>query len=482
MMFLHHLPLKKKIVVVTMLSAVTALLLTGGALFAYELRGYREKLESDLSTLAKVIGANSVAAISFGDRSAAMETLAALRAEPQILAACIYGLDGETIATFSRAEFSTSFPRAPGSDGFKRVDEHLTYFSPIDDERELRRVGTLYFEVDYSGITDRLQSYAGILAVVLAAACLVALALSAMLQRFISQPIIDLAQATKRVSDQRDYSFRVSRQSPDELGQLIDGFNEMLHQIETRDVAVREKNDALQEANKELESFSYSVSHDLRAPLRHVQGYVSMLKSSMEGKLPEKPQRFLKVIDEASIQMGQLIDDLLDFSRMGRSEMRNTRVDLDSLIPECVHALEHATRGRNINWKISPLPVVTGDPSMLRQVLANLLSNAVKYSCHRDPALIEVGTAGDEGDRAVIFIRDNGAGFDMNYADKLFGVFQRLHRADEFEGTGIGLAIVRRVISRHGGRVWAEGVPEKGAAFYFTLQHVSPIVRTASHP
>jgi signal transduction histidine kinase len=477
MMFLRHLPLQKKIVTVTMLSAVAALLLTGGALFSYELRGYRSKLESDVTTLARIIGANSVAAISFGDRTSATETLGALRAEPQILAACIYGLDGQTLATFSRSEFSTSFPRAPGPDGFKRVDEHLTYFGAIDDERELRRVGTLFFEVDYSGVRDRLLSYAGILAAVLAAASIVAFALSTLLQRIISQPIIDLAQATKRVSDQRDYTLRVSNPSRDELGQLVAGFNEMLHQIQIRDAAVQEKNDALQVANKELESFSYSVSHDLRAPLRHVQGYVSMLKTSMEGKLTEKPLRFLKVIDEASVQMGQLIDDLLDFSRMGRSEMRSTRVALESLIPECIQLLDDSMRGRNIIWKISPLPVVTGDPSMLRQVIANLISNAVKYSRHRDPAEIEIGTAGDEGGRAVVFIRDNGAGFDMSYADKLFGVFQRLHRADEFEGTGIGLAIVRRVISRHGGRVWAEAIPDKGATFYFTLQHASSIIR-----
>jgi light-regulated signal transduction histidine kinase (bacteriophytochrome) len=150
--------------------------------------------------------------------------------------------------------------------------------------------------------------------------------------------------------------------------------------------------------------------------------------------------------------------------------MKARLVALDGLVQECVKSLEMVTRGRNIKWKISPLPVVQGDPALLRQVLANLFSNAVKYSRDRDPAIIEIGHAGEEDGRVIIFVRDNGAGFDMNYVHKLFGVFQRLHRADEFEGTGIGLATVRRVITRHGGRVWGEAAPGKGATFYFTLR------------
>jgi signal transduction histidine kinase len=456
-----------------MLAAVAALLLAGGALFAYELRNYRAKLERDLETLAKIIGANSVAAISFGDKAAAAEILAALRAEPEIIAAGIYELNGEPLATFGSSEVGATFPPVAEQDGFMRVGERLTYFGPIDDEREQRRVGTLYFEADFSGIRQRLWSYAGILGLVLAAASLVAFALSTLLQQLISQPIINLAQATKKVSAQRDYSFRVPQDSRDELGQLIAGFNEMLAQIETRDFAVLEKNTALQEANKELESFSYSVSHDLRAPLRHVQGYVTMLQRETAGQLSGKSLRYLKVINEASVEMGRLIDDLLEFSRMGRTEMKARLVALDGLVQECVKSLEMVTRERNIKWKISPLPAVQGDPALLRQVLANLFSNAMKYSRDRDPALIEIGYAGEEDGRVIIFVRDNGAGFDMNYVHKLFGVFQRLHRADEFEGTGIGLATVRRVITRHGGRVWAKAALGEGATFYFTLRQAA---------
>jgi signal transduction histidine kinase len=226
----------------------------------------------------------------------------------------------------------------------------------------------------------------------------------------------------------------------------------------------------LKSANEELESFSYSVSHDLRAPLRHIHGYVGLLKKLAAEQLPDAGRRYLENISSATTEMGRLIDDLLAFSRMGRAEMINTPIRLDAMVQEVIQSLEMAIQGRNIVWKIAPLPRVEGDPSMLKQVLVNLISNALKYSRQRDPAIIEIGFGGEEDGRAIIFVRDNGAGFDMQYADKLFGVFQRLHRADEFEGTGIGLATVRRIIDRHGGRTWAEGVLNQGAVFYFTLK------------
>jgi PAS domain S-box-containing protein len=222
--------------------------------------------------------------------------------------------------------------------------------------------------------------------------------------------------------------------------------------------------------NQELEAFSYSVSHDLRAPLRHIHGYVEMLQQETNGQLSEKPMHYLKTITDASEEMGQLIDDLLAFSRIGRSEMRKTLVPLGELLQDVIRALEMATKGRAIVWHIAPLPTVMGDGPLLKQVLKNLVDNALKYSRMRKPARIEIGSAGEEGERVVLFVRDNGAGFDMQYAHKLFGVFQRLHRPEDFEGTGIGLATVRRIIARHGGRVWAEGAINEGATVYFTLE------------
>jgi signal transduction histidine kinase len=232
---------------------------------------------------------------------------------------------------------------------------------------------------------------------------------------------------------------------------------------------LQRRGEQLEAANKELEAFSYSVSHDLRAPLRHIDGYASLLRKAVGDSLAEKPARYLQTISESAKQMGQLIDDLLVFSRMGRQEMLQTTVNLDQLVKTVIDDLRLDLQGREISWKIEPLPEVPGDPAMLRQVFMNLIANAVKFTCTRPIAKIEIGVERRGGGEVVISVRDNGVGFDMQYAPKLFGVFQRLHRADEFEGTGIGLANVRRIVHRHGGRTWAQGVPDKGATFYVAL-------------
>lgn len=236
---------------------------------------------------------------------------------------------------------------------------------------------------------------------------------------------------------------------------------------------LRQRATQLTEANRELEAFSYSVSHDLRAPLRHVQGYGEMLQRATDGQLSEKAQRYLLTIIDASTEMGQLIDDLLAFSRMGRTTLAQSRVDIEALVHDTMRGLEMSTKGRRIVWEVGELPNVIGDASMLKAVLANLIGNAVKYTRTRPEAHIAIGCAGEEDGRLTFCVRDNGVGFDMQYVDKLFGVFQRLHRADEFDGTGIGLATVRRIITRHGGRVWAEGALNRGATFYFTLMAAS---------
>jgi light-regulated signal transduction histidine kinase (bacteriophytochrome) len=231
---------------------------------------------------------------------------------------------------------------------------------------------------------------------------------------------------------------------------------------------LRSLNTKLDSANKELESFSYSVSHDLRAPLRHIDGYLGLLEKHAKDSLDDKGKGFLKTISESARQMGRLIDDLLAFSHMSRAEMMQREVDMGRLVQETIRALRPETQGREIHWNIAELPTVPADPAMMRQVLINLLANAVKYTRTREVAEIEVGVQHTENE-IIFFVRDNGVGFDMQYVDKLFGVFQRLHRAEDFEGTGIGLANVRRIISRHNGRTWAEAALDKGAIFYFSL-------------
>jgi signal transduction histidine kinase len=239
----------------------------------------------------------------------------------------------------------------------------------------------------------------------------------------------------------------------------------------------------LQAVNRELEAFTYSVSHDLRAPLRHMDGFSKILLEEYGSKLEPQAQHYLKRVRESAQHMGKLVDDLLNLSRVGRRELKVELAGLDSLVQEVLLQLNSETKGREIEWQVGSLPFVECDAALMKQVFANLLSNAVKFTRPRKHALIQVDQATVNG-QAAIFVRDNGVGFSMKHADKLFGIFQRLHRQEDFEGTGVGLATVQRIIHRHGGRVWAEGGINRGATFYFTLAEpeISPAEDTATHP
>jgi PAS domain S-box-containing protein len=267
-----------------------------------------------------------------------------------------------------------------------------------------------------------------------------------------------------------------SRQMPDGRYQFIfqdiserrkaeEANKELNEQLDQR---VRERTAELLTANKELESFSYSVSHDLRAPLRAINGFSNLLISDYADKLPSEALEYLDKVRENANKMASLIDDLLTFSRLGRNPLKKRRVDLRGLVVQVIEDLHTETEGRQIKWTIGELPVCHADPALLKQVYANLIGNALKYTRPRNPAVIEIGSRLLRG-QMVFHVHDNGVGFDMRYAENLFGVFQRLHTEEEFEGTGIGLAIVQRIVNRHGGRIWAEAEVGEGATFYFTL-------------
>jgi len=247
--------------------------------------------------------------------------------------------------------------------------------------------------------------------------------------------------------------------------------------VETR---IRSLNESLEQrvnelntVNRELEAFSYSVSHDLRAPLRHVDGFSKILLDEFGGQLPAEAQRLLARVRSGATHMGLLVDDLLNLSRVSRKELNVQVTGLDAVVSGVVAELQAGINGRQVEWRVEQLPFVVCDPALMRAVFTNLISNALKFTRTREPAVIEIGHRTEDG-RPVIFVRDNGVGFSMKYADKLFGVFQRLHRAEDFEGTGIGLATVQRVIHKHGGRVWAEAELDRGATFYFTLAGFEP--------
>ncbi|PYR20640.1 MAG: hypothetical protein DMF94_11060 [Acidobacteria bacterium] len=302
----------------------------------------------------------------------------------------------------------------------------------------------------------------------------------------ITTPLFQLTQASEAMAG-GEYSRRVTVSRRDELGRLAVAFNAMSERVEHAhrelEERVRQRTAGLEAAtheleahaaelvavNQELEAFSYSVSHDLRAPLRHIGGFATLLAESASASLNAEGHRLLKTIVGAATQMGRLIDDLLAFSRVGRTQLDRSEVSLGDLVRDVQREIMIGINGQAIVWRLNDLPAVDGDRSLLRIVFVNLLSNAVKYSSTRAPAEVEIGTVPGGAAETVVFVRDNGVGFDRQYAHKLFGVFQRLHTSEEFEGTGIGLANVRRIVHRHGGRVWAESELGRGAAFYVAL-------------
>lgn len=739
---LRDTPIRRKLMVVIFLTSVMAMLLMGGTLFVYEFISFRQATLSQFSTLAKIIAANSTAALAFENQEDAKEILGAFKAEPLVAAAGLYRENGQLFATYPATPALDSVPGVAGAARFHFSGTRLTGFEPVI-ERD-KRLGTLYLHVDTAPVVGRWVRVSVMVAgAVIAAILLVTYLLSRALQQWLSDPILDLAKTARAVSEHGDYTVRATKQSRDEVGTLTDAFNHMLTQVHGKDQALREsearlravlnsalsavivmdahgkivdwnaraesmfgwprdqalgrklgetivperyrerhqrgmerylatgdgpvlnrslemsavrrdgsefpvelsisplKTDSvitfcgfitditerkrieevrarlvsivessedaiigntldgmitswnrgaettfgyspeeaigqplsiltpqesqesdsqllrrisrgehiehfdtirvtkdarrlnvsvsvspikdengrvvgassiarditahkqaqqeiqrlnqeleqrvtrrtaqLEAVNRELEAFSYSVSHDLRAPLRHVDGFAALLSKHVGPTLDEKGRRYLTTISNAARQMGRLIDDLLAFSRMGRAQMKTVAVDQDDMVATVIRDTRSDENANQIEWCVAPLPTVQADPAMLRQVWFNLVDNAVKYSGKNAHPKIEVGSLQNAHAREVgvqseqiFFVRDNGVGFDMSYVEKLFGVFQRLHGPAEFEGTGIGLANVRRIINRHGGRVWAEGRVGEGATFYFSIP-ISPI-------
>jgi signal transduction histidine kinase len=473
---------------VNTLVCAIVLLLAFVAFAAYDQSTFRATIVRQLSTQAQIVGSNSVSALIFNDSDTAEETLGALRAASSIMAAEIYTPDGELFAFYNRDGGSAGKPLTipdSGEETYRFDQDQLTLARRVVFQGKL--AGTVSIRSDLSELRARRRQYLGIGASVLTASLFAACLLAWISQRAISRPIVELADTARRVSSERDYSLRAAMPATArEIATLTDAFNDMLAQIQQRDRALHEAHDGLEQrvrrrtaelaaVNSELEAFSYSVSHDLRAPLRHVLGFANLLEEHARAQLDQQGTRYLQTITQAAQKMGRLIDDLLAFSRMGRSQLVSSRVDLADLVREAreeVTATGSPAQPR-VEWRIADLPAVEGDRAMLRQVIVNLLSNALKYSSARPTPIIEVGTRRDAGE-VVVFVRDNGVGFDMQYAHKLFGVFQRLHRSEEFEGTGIGLANVKRIVHRHGGRVWAEAELERGATFYVSLPDTGP--------
>ena len=475
MALIRDTPIRQKLMTMILVTSGVVLVLTCAAFIGYELLTYRRSAVQQLATLGEIIAAESTGAVAFDNPNDATEILAALKAERHIVAACLYDKQNRIFSRYPAGAPDRSFPPAPQPDGYRFAAGHLVGFTPVVQVKGSERFGTLYLNSDMGAMYERLRLYGGIAILAVLTSSLVAYALSRLLQRQISSPILALAETAKAVSDRHDYSVRASQHGEDELGVLTGAFNHMLAQIqeqnEVLEQRVRERTAELAAANDELEAFCSSAAHDLRTPLRTITGFAEVLLDPRANISPAEAQRLARMIRDGSGQMTELINDLLAFSRLGRQPMARQKVDLDQLCGAVLKDLEHERGGRRVALRPQPLPPADGDPALLRVVFVNLLANALKYTRPREIAVIEIGAITEpDSNIPVYFVRDNGVGFDMHDAGKLFGVFQRLHHTHEFEGTGVGLATVRRIIERHGGRIWAEAAPNAGATFFFTLR------------
>ena len=474
----------RKLMTAIMGTSIAVLVLTCAVFVTYEYVTFRKTVVGALMVRAEIIAANSTAALAFQDEADAREILSALGKDQHMAAACVYDKDGRVFASYPADAPTSLFPTAPEQQGYRFGDAEVIVFQPVVHDG--RRLGTVYLKSDLSAMSEKFRLYTMLVLGVIAGSIVLAFALSTWLQKRISKPILALAEIARCVSEHQDYTLRAQKHGESEIGLLADSFNDMLGQIQQRDASLRKKEGEigklnaeleqrviqrtaeLEAANKDLEAFSYSVSHDLRAPLRAIDGFSRILQEDYSDKLDEDGNRILKVVSQNAQKMGQLIDDLLAFSRLGRKAVELSPIDMTDLARSALEDLNASDSASRPQVKIARIPPAQGDRVLIRQVFINLLSNATKYSRLKERPLVEIGGTTENGNN-IYYVKDNGAGFDMKYANKLFGVFQRLHGPEEFEGTGVGLAIVQRIIHRHGGKVWAEAEVNQGATFYFTL-------------
>src|SRR5437016_2823434 len=438
---------RQKLLAVVLLTTLTALLVAIAVMVGFDLRNYRQSLISDMTTQADLLGRTTAPALTFDDPRVAQENLELLRYRPQIRAAAIYNARGKMFASYSNKD-SGEFPKLPEADGTRVEGNELVLFKRVVGNREI--LGTVYLRADYE-LYDRLVGYLGIAAVVAAIAMLVAYVLSRQLQHIVTSPLLAIAGVAGEVTEKRAFSLRAPKLSKDEIGMLAESFNTMLAEIEraTRDLQasnevlgreiaehnraeqeilrlnteleqrVKERTAQLEFTNGELEAFCYSVSHDLRAPLRAIDGFSQALLEDFPKDVSGEAQRYLARIRSSTQRMGQLIEDLLNLSKVSRADLARRDVDVGELARQVFADLQQGEPGRKVEVSVWDGMQANADPRLLRAALENLIGNAWKFSAKAEHARVEVGLLRD-GTQASFFVRDNGAGFDMRYAGKLF--------------------------------------------------------------
>lgn len=490
--------IRKRLFIGVLITTTSALLISSLALALYDLRDYHVRTLEDLSTQAKILGLSNAPALQFNDEKFARDSLATLQARPQILAAAIYTANGTLFATYVNTQNTDEkFPTKPTIGEQKIANGYIVISQPISDHNET--LGSIFIKSRYQ-FYERVWKYISIVLPVTLLALITAMLFSLWLQARVAKPILRITDLARRVKEQNDYSLRADKLATDEIGYLGEAFNALLAQVQQHSAAlelsnnhltvqmqereiadkevqrlnaeleqrVRDRTEELERANRELEAFSYSVSHDLRTPLRAIDGFSQALLEDYSDKLDTTGRDYLGRVRAGAQRMGALIDDMLKLARVSRAAMNNDDVNMSALAVDIASDLRNQNPDRQVDIKIAPDLHAIGDTHLLRIALENLLNNAWKYTGKREHATIEFGLRRHDGN-LCFFVEDNGAGFDMAYADKLFGAFQRLHDAKDFAGTGVGLATVQRIVHRHGGHIWAEAAVDRGAIFYFTL-------------
>ena len=497
---LRDLPIRRKLVVILMIATGGALLLAGAGLLTLDFFRFRSEVATDLETLAEIVAQNSTAPLSFDFPADAEETLESLRAKPSLLGAAVYDKRGAVFASWTREGASPDIPSRPGAEGHEIRRGSLALFEPVVLYGE--RIGTVYLESSLSEVWTRLRVRFLTMAVVFLAAALAALALSSGLQGLISRPVLHLSATARAVSERNDYSLRAEKQSADELGRLVDAFNQMLSQIEVRDTALlaatdelehrvqartrelRTANDELQQSNRELDDFAYIASHDLKEPLRGIHNYSMFLLEDYADKLDAEGKSKLETLMRLTRRMEVLIDSLLQYSRLGRIDLTMELVDLNELLAEVLENLDVNLKAEQAEVIVPrPLPRVVCDRVQVGEIFHNLIVNGVKYNDSQRKR-IEIGYRdGVSGAPPVLYVRDNGIGIPDKHYEAIFRIFKRLHARDKYGGgTGAGLTIVKKIVERHNGSIRVESAPGEGTTFCFTLAKGESLATQPTHP